>query len=363
MGKGYDPTSYLLGGLAALGIGASSQRGLVAFKGTNSTNTTRVGSTVGYKSSYKSRKRTRVSGKRTNTKRVYKKSRKSRPKSALKTLQKQVRTLQKEQEVDMGTLIYRQRSIRQTTSAQLGALYDYFAMSDKTFNELLCTKLRIIDPSNPGTFLTPNLQNVDAFSIYVKSAYAKISCRNNYQVPVVLDLYAVRVKNDNGYSPKSAVEQGITNIGGGALSQTSPLVFPSDSNVFRDLWKIDMHKKIKLEAGQTAEMSFNIGSYDYDPSFADSHQDDYQVSFKSCAFFWRVSGVHGHDVNDITKVGLLQSGVDCLIDMKYVVRYAAGGDVEFLEVLDESDLTATPTDGVDVIANKAVSDNQVYAVA
>jgi len=109
--------------------------------------------------------------------------------------------------------------------------------------------------------------------------------------------------------------------------------------------------------GQSLSLSHNLGSFTCDPAFFDLHNLDFQTDFKGCSILYRIEGVCGHDTA-ADQQGILPAGIDIVAEMKYVIEYDAGTDLNDFSVSDSSDTMTTAA----VISSKPVSDNIGYSV-
>ena len=141
--------------------------------------------------------------------------------------------------------------------------------------------------------------------ITVETVVYQCLARNNYQVPVNLRIYACVPRHDTQISTKSYFDAGLLDQGN--PSGTSPLVYPSDSQILMEQWKFVKSVKKVLNPGQSCEVSYAIKRFEYDFSQADHHNDPYQTKYNGFNWLFRLEGVLGHDTS-VDEQGTLPSG-------------------------------------------------------
>lgn len=273
-----------------------------------------------------------------------------------KGLKNQVKELKRLAEADTGELIYRDRATDAVLCSVNGTAHSDFVLNSTSHLEGVLAQLRYYNPSVPGTLTTAD-GATGSFEkeFYFTTCYGNLTCRNNYQVPVDVSIYLVKVKNDTSIIPTTAFTDGLADVG--SPTSTSPLVYLTDSPIFNDLWKITNTYKFKLSPGQQKSYSASTPKFMYDPSLTDVHGLVYQRKNKTMAFIVRVEGVIGHDTT-ADEQGCLAAGVDVMFDRTFKVKYQAGADIKYIHVVNSA---STFTNG-GVVSNKPVSDNQQYSV-
>lgn len=275
----------------------------------------------------------------------------------IQELKSKLRNISKQLEVSKATHTWRKRLAgRAITSGINTSAFTGIGSGSITFLEAAMANLRYFDPGTNALVTAAPTSGTYEREIYVKSSVYSLRVANNYQVPCEVRLYALRPKIDTNIAPATAFTNGLTDQL--APSATSCLVYPTDSQQFNDVWRIEKSMVKRLQPGQVMDMSFAIKPFQYDFAFADAHASDYQP--KMNGFFWgiRVEGPLGHDTT-ADEQGTLQAGVDWFADEKYVFEYDAGKDLNDFYVTDGSN---TFTNG-GVVSSKPVSDNLGYSVA
>lgn len=278
-------------------------------------------------------------------------------KPVIKQIKNDIRELKRKSEVDKGRLTYRQRATGRVLSSVNAQNYSSLSAFSTAFYEGVLAQLRYYDPAAPASLVTAD----GTTGTYMKDfqfekSYLKLSLRNNYQSPCIVSVYMCRPKEDTDITPTQAFTQGLTDVGN--PTNTSPLVYITDSPQFTDLWRIEKSAKRQLQPGETLDLSVNNKSFSYDPSLVDSHALLFQSRFQCMGIAIRVDGVLGHDTA-VDEQGVLAAGVDWVLDRTAIVEYSAGADIEFIYVTDGSD---TFTNG-GVVSQKPIPDNLGYSVA
>ncbi len=270
---------------------------------------------------------------------------------------KKVKELQRVAEADMGTHHYKRRLITQTLAAVNAA--NYCSLSGWTISavEDALSQLRYLDPGTGALATVAGATGSFQKEFYFKSLWSRCDAHNNYQVPVQITLYCLVPKEDTSITPEDAFTQGLTDVGN--PSATSTLIFPSDSPQHRDLWRIQKSKTMMLQPGRCVSLTFKGKKFQYDPSLGDSHADTYQPRFASHTFAVRIQGPVGHDTV-ASEVSTLQCGVDLVINHRAEIKYAAGADIEFIDI---SDNMSTAFSNKGCVSAKPVADNQGYSVS
>lgn len=266
--------------------------------------------------------------------------------------------LKKRVESGMGTYIYKTRASNEVSCAQNSYSTSVFDGSKVSFIENAIDNLPTFDPSNPGTYTFVNFNTgLQQRQIEIASTFTSCTIKNNYRVPVRFRIYLCIPREDTSITPSEAMENGLTDVGSG-LDTTTPMLSPFDSPQFNDLWKVVKTRKGILQPGRGAAVSHVIGSFMFDPSFVDSHGLVYQGRYGAHAYLVRVEGLLGHDTVTLTQHGNLEGGVDVQRLTKYVIKYEAGADIKYIEVVDGND--AMTADGVVTVLDNT---NQVFNVA
>ena len=157
--------------------------------------------------------------------------------------------------------------------------------------------LPVLDPSTPGTLINVDF-NTGTYQRKVEIArtMTKLTVKNNYNAPVRVQLFCVVPRGETSITPVSALSEGLADIGTG-INKTTPMVYPSDSSQFKDLYVVIRKSSKTLVAGQTLSIRYSGGSFMFDPAFVDLHTLQYQPRFRSHLYLIRVEGVLGHDTS------------------------------------------------------------------
>lgn len=299
-------------------------------------------------------------GKARAAKKTYKRKQKKAPKTRkgkINKLEKQVKSLNKKMSNGEGTLIYYGRDKVQHTTAvntQTHTKAGYMGIAEL---ENTLAQLRFFDSATPGTLVQASGATGTYARQYMFDVYAKLKCRNNYQVPCAVTVYTVVPKEDTSVEAYTAYTDGLVDIGG--VSSTSMMVHITDSKVFNALWKIKEFKRAVLMPGQELDVTHATGKFTYDPSVTDSETQSYQQKYKSWQFIVRVEGTLAHDSSVAGQVGFTAAGVDCCWTVKYTVKYDAGANLTYMYIQDN---VSAFTNGA-LVSSYPVADNIPYSVS
>lgn len=238
--------------------------------------------------------------------------------------------------------------------------YNTFNSNTVTNIETMLGNLYYFNPATNAWVNASGAASTKDIDFLIEKTYGKIVCRNNYQVPCLVSIYRVEPKSDTSIAPHTAYDNGLADNISGALTGTSALLYPTDSDQFVDLWRISASKKKILEPGQELHDSYSCKPYRYNPSDVDSQTDTYQRRYHSTSWLVFVEGMLGHDTAVATEQTLLAAGIDIQYDLKYVVKYTGGQNATIRTVSDSSD--ASFTNG-GVVSLQPVADNLAYSVS
>lgn len=268
---------------------------------------------------------------------------KRKPKTKGQKLAKQVRHLQKQVNANTSILKYKARSFGTVKAAANQCAYASYPLSTSSLESVL-QNLRYFDPSAPGTYKTVDFTaGTQSKSVEVQF-YSKIDIRNNYKVPVIVDVYCVTAKQDTSIAPDAAVTNGLTDLGISSPS-TEVQCFPTESPQFQDLWKIAKHSQIELQPNLATTLKWSCDPFSYDPSVVDSHNLTFQKEMRSMCWLIRVMGVMAHDSSVTTEIGQAPCGVDVMNNRIFTIKYPGGADFEYMIVTNSA---TTFTNGANV---------------
>lgn len=276
----------------------------------------------------------------------------------VKKLTTQMRNVQRMAEADMGTFTHRKRVVNRLVSAvNLQAFLTTNGISI-AFLDAAIAGLRYYDVQAPGTLIaadgsTGTYQREFTFT----SIWMRYTVRNNYRVPVHVDVYSCVPKGDTSIAPGAAYTAGLTNAGN--PGQNEPLVHLTDSQNFKDLWKIDQHKKRLLQPGQECALYHSVKSFQYDKSVAVQQAEVFQPRMHGQAWVVFIQGVIAHDSVQVAEHGISAAGIDIQLDSTYKLEYPAGSDLHFINIDDAS--TAFTNDPI--VGNKPIAANQTFLQA
>jgi len=247
-------------------------------------------------------------------------------------LQRQVKELMKRQDAVLGTYT---RKIKAYTTAKSAATNEvrYSSASFNSIGVLTGTidAVKYFDPANPSTLITVDLSapNYQQSIRFVKS-YGKLVIRNNYSVPCRATMYFVKCKTDTSIAPETAISNSLTDESNASI--TSPMIFPTDCHEFNDLWQIVKSKSVFLQAGQEASLSQSYPAFNYDGALGDDQTESFVKNYHGGYAMVRVEGVLAHGSTSGNTHS--QAGVDMSFEQIQTVKYPAGVNVRYLEIVD-----------------------------
>lgn len=212
-------------------------------------------------------------------------------------------------------------------------------------NVTICNQIVDATPyydSSTNAMTTKNLAAASQFSLKMHFAFVQTSmtAKNNYEIPVICQIYVVIPRSDTGILPMTMVHDGLTDLGvTGTPSQV--MTYPSDSHIFRENWKIVRYKKAELKPGDSLYCSYRPKPFVFDPSSVDTHTIEFQKHLGAHVFILRIEGTLGHD--DAAGYGRTAGGVDWENNRKVVLKYDGGLEFERMTVLDTSEALSTTT--------------------
>lgn len=294
--------------------------------------------------------------KRTYKRRSYRKT--YRKKGKMAKLSRTVYKMKKDLETNTGTHTFRTYNVGKLSAGQNASIAVDADINSIDRLEDAIAGLRYYDPGTPGTLLVaPGATGTFHKEFRFTKTYAKLTVRNNYQVPCSVTLYTYKVRVDTNINPFVAFTDGLADVG--SPSATGINVHPSDSPILRDLYILVKSKKAFLQPGQAASLVYSVPSFMYNPSLSDEHADTWQVPYGGASFLIRLQGILGHDSVVTTEQATLPAAIDFSIEKTFIIRYPAGADIKTVANASQADASFT---NVGVVSNKAVSDNQSLSV-
>jgi len=282
-----------------------------------------------------------------------------KPRKTLKTdvrsLKSKVKKISQELQQDVAHHTHRNRRTSRLTSSVNQVGYDVQAYTIANL-ETAMASFRYFDPATSALVVSNPSSGTYQQDITVKRIVNTMKCRNNYQVPCQLVIYGLKPKVDTSIGGNTYFTAGIADQGNPGTS--SPLVHLTDSEQFKDAYKIVVSKKVLLNPGQECNLTYSFKEFLYSPALVDTHTVSYQAKLNGFQWFLRVGGVLGHDTT-VAEVGTLNAGIDYQADCVYTFQYDAGTSLDDFSIADTSD---TFTNG-GVITSKPVADNIGYSVA
>lgn len=275
-------------------------------------------------------------------------------------LSNQIKELKHAESASLGKMTY--RSIKAWNhlvgdNVQSDASY---AINRPADYETVLANLKYYDPAVPGTLVTASAATgTYQKNFLVKNIFSKLSMRNNYQTDVEVIAYLCTPKSDSSISPASAWTDGITTDAGNITARTEYGCYPTDFDVFRDLWKAKRACSKILSPGQSTEVSHSVQNVEYDPALYDEHSASYQQRFKTFVWLVVLKGTVAHDTAVSAQQGTIAGGLDVIQSETWTIQYDAGVNLSYV-VLDTT--LDTPTNSF-VQSHQPIADNIGYSVA
>lgn len=248
--------------------------------------------------------------------------------SKISALPAKVLRLQKKMRNNEGVLTYRNRSLNSLISSGVNTCtYAGYWGAWNALTELALAEMRFFNPAAPATFIQASIATGTNYKQSLVQYFTKFVACNNYAIPCKIRVYLVIPKKDTSLPPELAITNGFLDIGG--ISNTDPLSYPTDSILFKDLWKIEKSVSKVLQPGECIKMTHSSKNFEYDPSFVDAHGLIFQAKLGAHVYLVKLEGVVGHDTVITTEHATSQSGIDVRIDQTIKVTYDAGIDLVY----------------------------------
>lgn len=252
---------------------------------------------------------------------------------------KKVRKLEKCLVKTISTHIHRRRDAGELTSSA-GEIAQRIVScgGTKALIETAMANLRYFDPST-NTVVTAN-PTVGSYSREAcVEIHRKLTVRNNYVVPVMVQIFSCIPKDATNISPLTSYSNGMADQLDPDID--SPLVFLSDCRELHDLWNLKQVARGVLKAGQTLTGVSHQKDFSYEFSSNDTHSLAYDKDQGGHTFIIRITGILGHDsALNTTQISTGECGVDWMCDVTFTFKYDAG---KYLHDVSISDNTNAPT--------------------
>lgn len=232
--------------------------------------------------------------------------------------------------------------------------------------------LRFFDPTaNPATGSTAKIvdindgENKNVYNDVRMSIYRKIVLKNNFRVPVQIELFKCYPKDATTLTALTCFNNGIASQTyttptptDNTASATSPFVFINDSRDLKFVWRIEGCGNKILQPGQIWTATDFCKQFNFEVSATGDHSFNYNKNQGGFNWLLRVKGVISHLSATGAGQTLGQCGVDIALHATYDIRYDAGKDYHDITVYNPN-----PTTGTDlVVSQKPIARNQTYGV-
>lgn len=295
-------------------------------------------------------------------KKAYKKKRRvPRGKSARKLdhCARAIKDLRQSEKASLGTLKYRSFVCQNRLLSAESSMNSMNINQIGTANlEAVMTKLKFFNPAIPGTLTEASgVAGTYQRNIYVKNIASEVLLRNNYQTDAKVTVYLCTVRDDTSQTPTLAWDKGIED-GTNLTLRTELNQYPTDYNLFNDLWHTRILSKQTLSPGQSIECKYQTKGFEYDPATVDTHTLTFQSEYRGSCVLVVLEGTLAHD-SVADQQGLAPAGVDISYKNTYTVSYNAGINISYTFVDNAvSTMTTLPVQG-----HQPISDNQSYSVS
>lgn len=248
------------------------------------------------------------------------KKRKSKRKG--KSLKKRVASLEKSSKQNYQVATFKFDYAYQTASLTNTCSYStYHWMAGADILSAI-DEMPYIDPTVPSTKKQFNMGVAsNTFKLAMKFV-GTATMRNNYLYPCDISVYIVRPKTGTLDSPSTDIQDGITDAANISVDNWAQYnLFPSDSSLFNQKWKILKHQKLRLQSGDEMTISHSE-KFTFDQKLYADHSGEGNVYTKqySRVLLIRVCGIVAHESADSTKIGIAPSKIDVLAKRQYIVK-------------------------------------------
>ncbi len=260
------------------------------------------------------------------------------------SLKKKVRKLQQEVESSRGTLTYRNKGYG-TSIAQENLCNVFTELTNScTWIELALAQCRYYNPSIPGTLtVAPGASGDVQREFMVVHSSIRVTLVANYNTRVKYEIWYCEVKHDSNSLPGAFWTAGLADQSTGPLVITQENVYPSDSQILHDNYRVKRVKTGVLEIGSSVSVYSQCKKpFQYDPTLFDTSALDYQRRNHCYGYMVRTCGLVGHDTVE-AEFGTTKAGVDCVTDHNFKIEYPAGADIQFTYAITNKTATSTNT--------------------
>lgn len=255
---------------------------------------------------------------------VYKKKVKRKvKKDTVKTLKKKVNENTKRLDTSQVDFTYRVGDKASMTWTQNQSKLHWDPILTYTRLRNILSAAPLVEPGN-NTVTEVNLTSgTFQRDILIHSVYASVHYRNNTTAPMKLRHYVMKTKRDTAVDPVSEFSLGLQDVIGPGFDQNRH-IFPTDSELMTDVWKIVSSKSFILEPGKERVFSHSSKAFEYDQSYLDSRSFTYQKSWPSWGFMVRGEGCLQHDTTDNRLVGFSGGHLDISTETTFKIEYDGG---------------------------------------
>lgn len=206
------------------------------------------------------------------------------------------------------------------------------------------TDLQYYDPNSPSTLVTAN-GNTGSYQreFLFESVNSALKLFNNGQTLMDLRVYQCYPKADTSQQPQDTWKNGVIDqLVGTALGSPHkhPLSRPADSQQFKDLWRTENFKHLRLGPGQEYNASVHLGPFSFDTSTSGVHALTYQQALKGMV--WMIV-LTGEVQVDSTGVAIDNNSTEHLVLTEVrttVIKYDAGVGLDMIKYVPDPSLSS-----------------------
>lgn len=297
---------------------------------------------------FRKKKRT---GRKTR-RRTYKKRKGTTVRKKLTRLNKRVAKVSRQVNNSICVKVYRERiSTAVIIAGNNEGVFDSIPLGHKELIERALVSLKFFDPMAPSVPTTADGNSGTFQRTFQFDSKFRAVVKNSSTVPVHVSLWWCLPKTQTSISPQVAWEEGLTDKN---LLFNVTMIYPSDSKIFRNTWRIVKSVQRIMQPGADTQM-FYRGKFNYDPSVEDVHGKTFYPQYSGLCLLVRLEGVVMHDSAIPTLVAAGRGAVDILTDTQHTVSYDGGYSSHTIEIFDQSDTVINARTGI-----RPLTDNVAY---
>lgn len=263
-----------------------------------------------------------------------------------RTMKKRVRRLEKCVTQQLAKHTHRRRDVGTLRCAQrVIAMHNMDCGGSKVRIEAAMANLRFFDPATNSLVFQDPANGTYQRDMCVE-IHRKLSVRNNYNSTVKVKIYDCVPKDATALTPVTMYNNSLNDQGN--PGSDSPMMFVTDAEQLRDVWRVKLVSSKVLKNGQQCTVSSHQKDFQYQVATNDAHTTPYDKNQGGHLFLIRIEGVLAHDsLNSTTQQALANCGIDWMCDTTFIFRYDAGKGLNDFSIADNSTtMVNVPSHGV-----------------